>query len=166
MDFETLYKDYCGAVYQLALRLLRNQEAAVDAVQESFAKAFAARESFRGQAKPETWLFRIAYNHCLTKLRERRHGQGLEKIPERADAERTRPEPAAENTELGAVVRRAVESLEEEDRRLLCLIMEEDLSYDDLAEILRCSPEALRMRLCRARRKLKSILEPMMERMP
>lgn len=164
MDFETLYQDYSGPIYQLALRLLRNQEAAIDAVQETFAKAFAARQDFRGQAKPSTWLFRIAYNLCLSKLREKDSGaQGVE-ILEQPDSAETRPEPAAERSELGSALRLALEGLEEEERRLLCLLMEENLSYDDLASVLRCSPEALRMRICRARRKLKTLLEPLLEK--
>lgn len=134
---------------------------AADAVQEAFAKAYAAQASFRGESKPATWLFRIVYNLCLARAGERGRSESLGDI-DRPDAAESRPEFAAEKLETVGIVRKALEALDEEDRRLLCLQLDGNLSYVDLAEILICSEQTVRMRVCRARRRLRGILAPVL----
>lgn len=157
MDFSELYRRHCGSVFQLALRLIKEREMAADAVQETFAKAFAARASFKGESAASTWLYRIAYNTCLDKLAKRRPHEPLESV-ERPDAPASRPEPAAEAADAAARVRAALARLDEDDRRLLCLQMDEALGYAELAAVLGCSQEAVRARVSRARRRLRELL--------
>lgn len=161
LNFDRLYHDHIHSIYQLALRLLRNGEMAMDATQEIFTKALRARADFQGRSKPSTWLFRIAYNECLGRLNGSRLLQGLEGF-DAADSIRARPESIVEERETSIEVRKAIFLLDEDDRRLLCLQMEDDLDYEDLAEILGCSEEAVRMRVSRARRRLKDILKPLL----
>ena len=162
MDFAALYTKHCGSVFQLALRLLGDKEMAADAVQETFAKAFAARAAFRGESAPGTWLYRIAYNTCLSKLAEKRPHEPLEGH-DRPDAPTSRPERTAEAADISARVRAALARLDEDDRRVLCLQMDEALGYEELAAVLGCAEEAARMRVCRARRRLRELLGPLPE---
>lgn len=163
LDFETLYRERRNMIFQLALRLLQDEEAAVDATQEAFAKAFKAQGKFRGESSPATWLYRIAYNVCLSKLGGARAETAPEDFESPDDA-RTRPEPEAERAETALLVKKALERLGEEDRRLLCLMMEKDMPYEDLAYVVDCPVEALRMRVSRARSRLREILLPILER--
>ncbi len=160
MDFTELYERQKDRIFQLAYRLLGDRDRAADAVQETFTRAFAARASFRGEARPATWLFRIAYNLCLSRLADRREkdqGLGDRDWPEPSGRG---PESGAERGEVSAEVRAALARLDEEDRRILCLRLEEDLDFKDLGEILECSPEAARQRYCRARKRLRDLLRP------
>ena len=162
MDFEALYRQQKEGVFNLALRLLKDRDRAMDATQEAFTRAFQARDKFRGDCRPSTWLYRIAYNVCLSMLEGRAGHSPLDDGLERPDPARSRPEAAAERRETDAAVARALERLGEEDRRLLCLMMEEEMGYEELAHVLGCTVEAVRMRACRARRKLREILEPLL----
>lgn len=162
LDFEALYRQHRDSIFQLALRLLRDRDRAMDATQETFSRAFEAKDGFRGDAKPSTWLFRIAYNACLARLAQENGHGGPAEGAEPEDASASRPEAVAEREDNRAAVRRALERLGEEDRRLLCLQMDEDLDYQDLAAVLGCSVEAVRMRVSRARRRLKEVLMPVM----
>lgn len=132
---------------------------AADAVQETFAKALAARASFKGECAASTWLYRIAYNTCLDTLAERRPHVPIETM-EHPDAAGSRPEPAAEAANDVARLRAGLARLGEDDRRLLCLQMDESLGYAELAVVLACSQEAVRARVCRARRRLRELLGP------
>ena len=160
MDFNELYERQKDRIFQLAFRLLGDSDRAADAVQETFLRAYAARGGFRGEAAPSTWLFRIGYNVCLSHLADRR--EKSERLPEREPAELsgTGPEPSAERVEAGVEVRAALARLEEADRRILCLRMEQDFDFKELGEILECSPEAARQRYCRARKRLRELLKP------
>jgi RNA polymerase sigma-70 factor (ECF subfamily) len=162
LDFEALYTRYSGPIFQLAFRLLGDKDMAADAVQETFAKAFKARDSFRGESRPSTWLYRITYNLCMSALESRSRLRPLEGL-EQADEPHTRPETALQSGETGKLVREALAQLDEEDRRLLCLQMDEELGYADLAAILGCSQEAVRQRVSRARHRLRDALSPFME---
>jgi RNA polymerase sigma-70 factor (ECF subfamily) len=71
-EIEELYSKYGPAVLRRARTLLRNEEAARDAVQEVFVKALSNRRRFRSEASPTTWLYRLTINHCLNFIRDRR----------------------------------------------------------------------------------------------
>src|SRR5208282_6699955 len=83
-DFEVLVGRYERAVYNLALRMLRNSEDAKDASQETFFKAFRALRTFKTGAKFSTWVLAIAYNSSCDRLAKRRRFTSSE-LPERAD---------------------------------------------------------------------------------
>lgn len=162
MDFTALYESHRDRIYQLALRLLRDPDMASDATQESFRKAFEARGAFRREARPSSWLFRIAYNTCVDVLRTQR---GAPRPFEETESGTSEPqggdlESSVESREACRRVRAALETLEEDDRRLLCLQMDEGMGYAELASVLGCSATAVRMRVSRARRRLKEILYP------
>ena len=139
-----------------------DRDTAIDATQDAFRKAFSARGAFLGRAAASTWLYRIAYNTCISKLEARRPHAPLEE--DRPDPAASRPDASAERRETVRSVQGALARLGEEDRRLLCLQMEEELGYAELAEVLDCSVEAARQRVSRARRRLKEILTETMER--
>ena len=69
--FEALVNLYEGKVYRLAMRMLRNQEDAEDALQETFLQVYRGLKSFEGRSNFSTWLFRLATNVCLMKIRHR-----------------------------------------------------------------------------------------------
>jgi RNA polymerase sigma-70 factor (ECF subfamily) len=70
--FERLIEEYADRIYNVTFRITADANDAEDAMQEAFENAFRGWESFRGEASPATWLYRIAVNAALTRVRARR----------------------------------------------------------------------------------------------
>jgi RNA polymerase sigma-70 factor (ECF subfamily) len=148
-------------LYRLALRLVRNEAEAEDVVQETFLSAFKAIASFAGHSRLSTWLYRIAYNAALRRLR--RGGPAAVSLDEPAGgddgAEPPRelfdwcclPERDVETQEAQAEVERAVTGLPEKLKAVFVLRELEDLSTEETAEALGISAESVKTRLHRAR---------------
>ena len=156
--------------------MLGDADAALDAAQESFVKAWKALPQFKGDARFSTWITRITINQCRNELRRRRtvkHTQPLSLDAQTSDREGTLgatvPAGGPEPWELvrGREVSRALESsmseLDGEAREVLLLRDAEDLSYEEVAEILDVPVGTVRSRLHRARgelrRRMSSVLD-------
>src|SRR5262249_48231556 len=146
--------------------LLGDAEEARDAVQEVFLKAFRKAAGFRPQGQVYTWLYRIAVNHCLNRLRRRRLVQFARlaaPVTEREEGEAppfdppdAAPAPAAARAarRRGQATRRAIARLPPSQRAVLVLVRFEGLSYRETAEALQITEGAVESRLVRAMRRL------------
>lgn len=157
--FEPLVKTYELGVYNLALRMLKNEQDALDASQEAFLRAWRSLASFRGDSKFSVWLYRLTSNICLDMLR--RSGrlredsltdeQGAETdLPD----ERGDPQRALEQKELSAAVLEGLEALPPAFRQALVLRDINGLSYDEIAQVTGLEAGTVKSRIFRARRKL------------
>jgi len=166
--FEPLVERHQDRLVRLCERLLGDAEEARDAVQEVFVKAFrhAGRAEPRGQLF--TWLYRIAVNHCLNRMRRRRIARffSLSAPSETEDApafdppaDGPSPERALEQRERWSATRRAIDALPESQRTVLLLAKFEGLSYREIAEALGISLGAVESRLVRAMRRLAAAQE-------
>lgn len=140
--------------------LLRHEADAEDAAQEIFLKAYQSLDRFRGEAAFSTWLYRIAANHCLDRLRSaaRRPTQSwdamLEEHGEKAEALFTTTETPAAKAERTELLTAVLAELPERSRQILVLREMQGLSYEELAAALGCSLDAVKGRLKRARQEL------------
>jgi len=148
-DFEVLVGRYERAVYNLALRMLRNSEDAKDATQEAFFKAFRSLRTFKTGAKFSTWILAIAYNASCDRLAKRRHFSNAE-LPERADPG---PGPAeeAEREDEAACLRRAIDQLPDKYRAVITLYHLQGKQYDEIATILGVPMGTVKTHLFRAK---------------
>lgn len=170
--FETLVRQETGRLLSVTRRILRNEEDARDAVQDAFISAYRAREKFSGDAKVSTWLHRIAVNAALTKLRsrKRRPEESIDELLPRfqpsgrfVDAVTSWQEPvdvALSRRETADLVRQAIDELPESYRLALLLRDIEGLSTKEAADALDVTPNAVKLRLHRARLALRSLLAP------
>ncbi len=155
-------------VYRLARRLLSDADAALDAAQETFVKAWRALPRFQGNALFTTWLTRIAINQCRNELRRRRtvkHTRPLSLDAPAPGSGALRGEmlaamgpqawEVARGREVDAGIRAALSHLDAEAREVLLLREVEDLSYEDMAEVLDVPVGTVRSRLHRARAELR-----------
>lgn len=151
-------------LYRLALRVLGDDAEAQDAVQETFINAFKAIGKFDGRSSLGTWLYRIAYNQALMKLRSRREVASLD---ENEDSDEPRPELAVwdESPDLLAlehettrVIGEAVNALPDTLRNAFILREIEDMNTEQAAQKLGISESALKVRLHRARAALRESL--------
>lgn len=148
-------------------RYIGNQADALDLAQETFVRVFESRHRYRAQAKFSTWLFTIASNLSRNYIRwQQRHptvaldmttnegGSLVDSLP----SENESPSATAERTDLAVALREQVHALPHDLKTAVLLFEYEDLSYEDIASVLRCSKKAVETRLYRARAILRESL--------
>lgn len=154
---------------RLCERLLGEREEARDAVQEVFLKAFRHAGGAEPRGQLFTWLYRIAVNHCLNRLRRRRIARFFSLTPDPAveeegagfepASEAPSPEREAGARERWAATRRAIARLPDGQRAVLVLAKFEGLSYREIATALAITEGAVESRLVRAMRRLEAAQE-------
>lgn len=167
---ELLVREHTGRLLAVARRYLRQEEDARDAVQEGFVAAFRSISRFEGTSSLSTWLHRIVINCCLMKLRSgrRRPETSIEELLPRFDETGHRvfdgaeppetAEDAIERDETKRRVRAAIARLPEQYRTVLMLRDIEEVSTSDAAKMLGLTPNAVKIRLHRARQALRTLL--------
>jgi RNA polymerase sigma-70 factor, ECF subfamily len=148
--FRELFERYKDKVYTIALRYSGDASAAQDIAQETFLKLFAAIGSFRGNSSFESWLYRLIVNSCFDQKRRTRRLLPL--ISEFLDALRVPGASALDEVmraEMSSRLRSVVARLPPDQRMLVVLRYTQGLSYEELAEILECSPGTIASRLNR-----------------
>jgi RNA polymerase sigma-70 factor (ECF subfamily) len=170
--FEFLVRTETGRLLAVTRRILGNEDDAREAVHEAFISAYRARAQFQAGARVSTWLHRIAINAALMKLRARRRRpeDAIEDLlprflPDGHHTERfhawTEPvDVALARRETAAAVRRAIDQLPDSFRTVLLLRDIEGLSTDEAAALLNTTPNAVKIRLHRARMALRTLLAP------
>lgn len=161
--FETLVLEHQKKVYNLALRMLGNEEDALDMAQEAFIRAFNSLDGFRGDSKFSVWLYRLTSNICIDFLRSRSKKQTLsltcdsgEDEPEELDVpdERFSPDTLLENMELRGAVYRGLQTLSPEYRSILLMREINGMSYEEIGRALKLESGTVKSRIFRARKKL------------
>ena len=168
--FNQLVIAYQQQVYNVAYRLLGDADAAADATQETFLKAFERLHQHRGGSF-RSWLLRIVTNTCYDMLRKRqRHptrslegglGDGEETDMDRLahlQSEEASPEEMALRAEVYRVVEEGLQHLSPEHRTIIVLSDVEGLSYEEIAEVLNIPIGTVKSRLSRARARLRDYL--------
>ncbi len=159
--FEALVAEYEGRIYNMSYRMLGNAEDARDAAQDTFLKAYSSLDRFRGDSSFSTWLYRIAKNACLDMLRKRGRGTvySLDEPLGTEDGEMERqlpgdlpdPEDAALDSEIREAVADAIAGLPPHHRAIIVLRDIEELTYEEIAEVLEVELGTVKSRLYRAR---------------
>jgi len=175
--FEELVRRYRDRLLTILEHLVGHREQAEDLAQDVFVRVFKARERYTPDAKFSTWLFTIANNVASNALRSRSRrrevgvpeGNGADSTPLALDqlakaASGFMPTRALDKAEQAEMVRHAVAALNERQRMALLLAKFEGMSYQDIAQTMGLSLQAIKSLLSRARVNLKEILTPYVER--
>ncbi len=146
-------------VWRVCYRLLGNEEDARDASQEVLLKMFTCRGQFSQQSKYSTWVHAIAVRTCLhlRRGRGRRRQRIVNSEPEVLEAEQATSDNSAHEAGMHLDLHQMLESLDEEDRAMLILKYAEEYRFEDLAQLFGLSTSACKMRVSRAREKLKQL---------
>ena len=155
LPIEELYRRHGAMVLRRARRILGEEEAARDAMQEVFVKVMRERDSFRGEASPVTWLYRVTTNLCLNRIRDAARRRAL--LAENA------PPPAQAAVDAGPEEKSAVatmlRSLPEELREIAVYYYVDEMNQDEIAEVLGVSRRTVGNRLDEFRVIAKAALE-------
>src|SRR6187455_69551 len=140
-SFNQLVKRWERPIFALAYRTLGREEDARDVTQETFLRAFRALSGFKGDAKFSSWLYRIALNLCRDWMRKERRAPVVA-VPEGVDME-----DLAARAELGREVARAMEHLPVEQRQAIILKEYHGLTFQEIADLMRCPLSTVKTRL-------------------
>lgn len=170
-SFERIVIAYQQKIFNLAFRLLGDKEEAEDLTQEVFLNVYKHLSSFRGDAQFSTWIYQVALNHCRNRFKylKRRFYQSTEslddplqggegdlerELPDEADV----PEEALHRRQVQRLVQRAVQRLRPDYREIIVLRDIQELSYQEISEVLGLPEGTIKSRLHRARWELKELL--------
>lgn len=159
--FEAIMRRHNRLLFRTARAILKSDQEAEDALQDAYLRAWRALEGFRAEARLSTWLVRIVVNEALGRLRRK----GAEIVPldaamtsaepaiqaALADAPDDRPEPAAMRAQLRQLLEARIDLLPDAFRTVFMLRAVEEMSVEEVAEVLQIPEATVRTRYFRAR---------------
>ena len=158
-------------LFRFICRYVGDRDEALDLAQETFVRVYQNRQSYRPSARFSSWLFTIASNLCRNHLRwGRRHptvslareddaGDGPADATDTLPSPNRGPSDCAERNDTARWVKESIQSLPHDLKTVVLLFEYEELSYEEIAGVLQCSPKAVETRLYRARKILREKLE-------
>jgi len=157
--FRALFELHKDRVYSIALRYSGAPADAMDIAQDAFLKLFSCLRGFRGDSRLDTFLYRVVVNRCLDQKRKEWRLLPLEgELTAVLRAGGASPSQQLLRNEVSTLVQSAVEKLTPELRMVVVLRYTEGLGYDQIAQVLACSPGTVASRLNRAHKLLEKRL--------
>jgi RNA polymerase sigma factor (sigma-70 family) len=156
-DYSIIVDKYKDMVYTIAYRIVGNREDAEELAQDVFVKAYTSLKDFKGKSKFSTWLYSIAYNTSISKIRRKRLKSVS--LDERNDTFLNIADDVHEDfynfdkVPVG-LLKQALDELNPVDKSLLALFYQDDRSIKELAEITGLTESNVKVRLFRNRQKL------------
>jgi len=168
LEFQSVFSEFQKPVYNYVLRMVKDRSLAEELTQDVFIKTYKSLSEFRGESKVSTWIFRIATNACLDYFRSRPHKKDektdllspddllTSTLP---DGEQKPPEADEEliNVEMSSCVREYIDNLPDEYRAVILLHDIQGFTNPEIAGITGTTLENVKIRLHRARRKMKEV---------
>jgi RNA polymerase sigma-70 factor (ECF subfamily) len=166
--FKSLVANYQDLVYNTALGIVQNSEDAEDVAQEVFIQVYRSIDQFKGDARLSTWIYRITTTKALDHIRSRKRkkrfafitslfGPNDELVHEPVDFQH--PGVTLDRKEQAALLFRMIEQLPENQKLAFTLHKTEELSYQEIADVMQLSVSAVESLLFRARQNLRKLLE-------
>lgn len=172
-SFELLINSYDKRTYNIAYRIMGNEEDAKDMAQEALLRVFKSLKDFKGQAAFSTWLYRIVTNVCLDELRRRKNEKYVSidstiytdsgEMHMELCSDKETPESVYDTVEQRELIKNAIRELNEDYRSVIVLRDIQGFSYGEISEILNCSLGTVKSRISRGRTMLRDKLKASME---
>jgi len=153
-EYRHIVQKYQHSVFKYCWHMLGSVEEAEDAVQEVFIKAYRKLDSYKADTSFSSWLYKIAYNHCVDCLRKRKNFQFVPLLDNTIPGYDTTAY-SVEKDELTLLLLKAISMLPPEDKTVLMLRVLEEKSYDEIAEILGKRSCTVRKKYERAKKRVK-----------
>ena len=145
------------------MKVLRNREDAEELAQESFIKAFKSLNTFKGNARFSTWLYRITYNNCISEIRKRKMkfvSADDVQLPDEPDEMNFDGIPAENRAKF---VKAALEKLPQDEYTLILPYYFEDKPVEEIVVITRMTESNVKVKMFRARKKLQAYLNEVLK---
>jgi RNA polymerase sigma-70 factor (ECF subfamily) len=168
LDFQRVFSEFQKPVYNYVLRMVKDHSLAEELTQDIFVKTYKSLSEYRGDSKISTWVFRIATNACLDYFRSRPHRKdertdllSSEDLLKTASPNGDRKPPTAEeeliSAEMSSCVLGYIDNLPDEYRAVILLHDRQGFTNAEIARITGTTLENVKIRLHRARRKMKEV---------
>ncbi|HDP98221.1 MAG TPA: RNA polymerase sigma factor [bacterium] len=170
INFQKIYHQYRELVFNVCYRMTGNREDADDAAQDVFLKIHHSISRFKGDAKLSSWIFRIAVNTCLNRERRKKlvSWVSLDFLFQEESKDQPlsddRPDWQVETQETERIVQQAIQKLPARQKSALVLHRYENLSYDEIAKVMKVSLSAVESLLHRAKENLAAKLIPLLKK--
>jgi RNA polymerase sigma-70 factor (ECF subfamily) len=172
--FRVLVERHSVSVFRLAYRLTGNRHDAEEVVQEAFLRAYQKLEQFESRANFGTWVYRIAANYAIDRMRQKRTEESRREEPSRRSEGRAEmspvnlvpdggpsPERLAQNVELRQQIEGALEALTQAERTAFVMRHWEGCGIEEIADALNSNASAAKNTVFRAVQKLRNALAPL-----
>lgn len=164
--FAILVDRYKDLVFTLALRLLKNREEAEEVSQDTFIKAYKSLARFKGDSKFSTWIYKIAYNTSLDRIKKnKKHWNDVE-IDEFTEHQIKTIDNALDNLERqerNQSIKDCIALLPNDDGFLVTLYYFDELSFEEISKIVGITANNVKVKIFRIRKKLATILKERLE---
>ncbi|NNK81968.1 MAG: sigma-70 family RNA polymerase sigma factor [Flavobacteriaceae bacterium] len=160
--FSVLVDRYKDLIFTLTLRMLKNREEAEEVAQDAFIKAFKSIDKYKGDSKFSTWLYRIAYNSSLDRIKKNTKFNNNVAIDEYSAHEVKTIEnayDALEQKERHETIKYCLNKLPSKDSFMLTLYYFDELSLEEISDVTGIKANNIKVKLFRARKKLATILK-------
>lgn len=164
--FSELVDAYKNLVFTLASRMLGNREEAEEVSQDTFIKVFKSLSHFKGDSKFSTWVYRVAYNTCLDRIKQNKRQHAFVDIEHINDVSLATMNNALDKIvkeERRALIKKSLNLLPRADAGLLTLFYFEEQSLIEMEKTLNTPASTIKVQLFRARKKLAKILKENLE---
>ena len=164
--FSVLVNNYKDLVFTLALRMIKNREEAEEVSQDTFIKVFKSLRKFKGDSKFSTWIYRVAYNTCLDRLKRIKREYNVVAIDEFTEHQIKTLDNALEKMEAQEhkeKIQECLQLLPSDDSFLLSLYYFEEQSLEEISKVVGLTANNVKVKLFRSRKKLASILKEQLE---
>ena len=165
-SFGFLVDKYQNMVFTLAIKMLKHREDSEEVSQDAFIKAYKSLSRFNGESKFSTWLYRIAYNTCLDRIKKNSkfiNDVELNEVTSNEVFQASTVFDSLEKKERSVIIQECMNKLPEDERAIIHLFYFEELSLKEIIEVVSISEGNLKMKLYRARKKLFSIFKKSVE---
>jgi len=160
--FTVLVDRYKDLVFTLALRMLKHREEAEEVAQDTFIKVYKSLNKFKGDSKFSTWIYRVAYNTCLDRIKKNKRQQYTVEINEYTEHQVKTIDNALDQMEAKEreqSMQDCLALLPSEDSFLLTLYYFEEQSLEEIGKVVGLKPNNVKVKLFRGRKKLATILK-------
>ncbi len=164
--FSVLVNQYKDLVFTLAYKMMKNKEEAEEVSQDTFIKVFNSLTKFKGESKFSTWIYKITYNTCLDRLKKCKKENSVVYLDDFNEKQIKVIESIIENIdekERNLKIQECLKLLPSEEAFLLTLYYFDDQSIADIAKVIDCNSNNVKIKLYRSRKKMASILRKQLE---
>jgi RNA polymerase sigma-70 factor (ECF subfamily) len=159
-DYSILIDSYKNKAFSMLKRMLKNEFDAEEVLQDCFLKAYNSLSSFKGESKFSTWFYRIVYNTAVTKLssKKRKIESEMSSIEEHYELESEYNSVNFEGAELTTLLHNAIQMLPERNSAVLSLFYLNEMTCEEISDIMEISVSNVKVLLHRSRNALKDLL--------
>jgi len=164
--FAVLVDRYKDMIFTLGLKMVKNREEAEEVAQDTFIKIYNSLTKFKGESKFSTWIYKIAYNTCLDRLKKSKKDDlniSIDEFSSHLIKTMDNALSALEDKERKQAIQNCLNLLPREDNFLLTLFYFEDQNLEEIGKVMNINANNVKVKLFRSRQKLATILKKQLE---